>query len=576
MMTLLKVRGISKSFIDKQILKDINFEINKKDRIGLVGSNGCGKTTLANILFGNLEQDDGTIEMPNGTVKIGYLLQSIDYTINHFHSLLSRIEDPDLLTHSRQLGLQKVYEWEDDRIKHLSGGEKLKLALAQIWASKPDMLILDEPTNHLDFIGIKWLIGQLRAYEGPVIIISHDRLFLDETVKSIYEIEDCKLNKYEGNYTEYKEEKIRLREVQAHQYTIQQNYKRKIQDQMVNLRKWSDKAHRESTKQGTPSERKQIGFKEYHRVKAKKMDIQIKSKMKRLEMELEKNKIEKPKEEAKVLFQFDSSGKRGKRVVEANRMSKSFENLNVFTDSNFYIKHGERVGIIGENGAGKTTLIKMLTGEESVTDGELWISQSLKTAYLSQDVHDLPSNQLVIEALQLTTRESIYQARTILANLGLKEEKINQKINSLSLGERIRVKLTDILLKDYDILVLDEPTNHLDLPSREKLEETLCEFTGTIIIVSHDYYFLEKISNKLLVFEDKKIKRVETGLQEYRKSTQKRESNKQIREEQLMIINNRITAILGELSLLVPSDERYKKLDKEYKNLIVQKRTLLG
>ncbi|MDZ5470490.1 ABC-F type ribosomal protection protein [Bacillus sp. 31A1R] len=576
-MTFIRVKGINKSFAEKQILNDISFDIKANDRIGLVGYNGCGKTTLANILFGKIKQDTGTIEMVHGSIRMGYLLQSIDYTVNDFQQVFSSVEDPDLLTHSSQLGLGKIYEWEDERLNHLSGGEKLKLSLAKVWSSKPDMLILDEPTNHLDFKGLQWLVEQIKAFIGPILIISHDRSFLDQSVNQIFEIEEGKLQAFSGNYSAYREEKKRQRAILEHQYTVQQRYKERIEGQMVQLRQWSDKAHRESTNQGSPSEKRQMGFKEYHRKKAKKMDVQIRSKMKRLEMELDKNKIDKPKEEVKVRFQFDASGKRGKRLIEAIHLSKSFNERTIFSDCNFYIKHGERMGIIGDNGAGKTTWIKMLLGQESVTEGDLWKSESLKIAYLSQDVHDLIDDLTVIEALNLTLREDIFRARTILANLGLSEKKIAQKIKQLSLGERIRVKLTDILMKEYDVLILDEPTNHLDLPSREQLEDTLSEFTGTILVVSHDAYFLERLCDRLLVFKDEKIIRVETGLKEYNQNKyQIKDKTKESADEKLMIINNRITAILGELSLLTPGDEKYHQLDLEFKELIDQKKLLLN
>ncbi|MFE8700524.1 ribosomal protection-like ABC-F family protein [Cytobacillus sp. FJAT-54145] len=567
-MTMMKVIGIHKSFGDKEILKDIKFTINANERIGIVGYNGSGKTTLANILFGKIGFDKGVIETPNGSLKIGYLLQSVDYTVNDFQQVYTDLENHELLIHTSQLGLGNISKWNPSRAEHLSGGEKLKLSLAKVWATKPDMLILDEPTNHLDFKGLNWLVSQLKSFDGPVLIISHDRSFLDQTVNRIFEIEDRELVQYSGNYTEYREEKKKRREVQEHQYTNQQRYKAKIEQQMENLSRWSDKAHRESTKQD--------GFKEYFRVKAKKMDIQVKSKLKRLEQELEKNKIDKPKEDTKILFQFDSSGKRGKRVIEASGIGKNYGNNTLFTDSNFYIKYGERVGIIGENGAGKTTFIRLLLGEEELTKGELWKSESLKIAYLSQDVHDLPGDMSAIDSLQLSHQSEIFRARTIFANLGLKQDKIIQKVNSLSLGERIRVKLTDILMKNYDLLILDEPTNHLDLPSREQLEETLSEFTGTILTVSHDRYFLERLSDKLLIFENKQIKRFEKGLKQYLGTEKSKKSRDSHKEEELMVINNQITAILGELSFLTPGEEKYLELDHQFKQLMEMKKQLLG
>lgn len=570
-------RDLQKSFGEKTVFSNMEFEIYQQDRIGLVGLNGTGKTTLANILFGSIQADKGIIERMKDPYRIGYLHQSADYSVSDIHDPDKSPEEEVLLQASR-LGLSKLHEWLPERLDSLSGGERLKLSLAKVWSSNPDMLILDEPTNHLDLQGIEWLIGEIGQFKGPVMIISHDRHFLDQAVRRIFELQEGKLTMYNGNYTAYREQKQKNYDDQLHQFTVQQREIERIEHQMANLKKWSEKAHRESTKGGSPSENRQMGFKEYHRVKAKKMDQQVKSKMKRLQQELDKNKIEKPSEEAKVHFQFDSSGKRGKRIIEAKNLSKRFGDRTLFKNSQFYIKHGEKIGILGSNGAGKTTFIRMLLEEIPPSNGELWISSTLKIAYLNQDINDLPLTKNALEVLDLSEREQIYKARSLLANLGMKEAKLNQPIGSLSMGERIRVKLIDMLLKEYDVLILDEPTNHLDLPSREQFEKTLKEFSGTLIIISHDLYFLEKLSTRLLVFENNKITRFEMNLKEYLMKSERSEKEKDhdSTNEQIMVIDNRINAVLGELSLLAPGDSKYAQLDKEFNALLKKKRTFLN
>ncbi|PAE65379.1 ABC transporter ATP-binding protein, partial [Bacillus licheniformis] len=368
-------------------------------------------------------------------------------------------------------------------------------------------------------------------------------------------------------------EKKRLYEARLHQYEVQQKQKERIESQIATLQNWSQKAHRDSTKQGSQSERRQLGFKEYHRVKAKKLDNQVKSKLKRLEQELEKNKAEKPKEAASVNFQFSSGEKRGKRIIEAKGLAKAFDGRTLFKDSHFYVKHGERIALIGDNGCGKTTLVKMMLDAEPATAGTLWKSQSVKAAYLSQDVSDLRVDQTVAEVLNLSDRAEIANARTILANMGIKENRFHDGIGTFSLGERTRIKLAGMILKDYDLLILDEPTNHLDLPSREQLEQTLLEFQGTIIIVSHDLYFTDKLCEKLLVFENGRITRVETGLKDYR-NRQKQPHAKSDEEERLRI-ENRMTAVLGELAGLTPQDPKYHELDQEFSELAKRKRAFL-
>ncbi|KKI93924.1 ABC transporter ATP-binding protein [Bacillus sp. SA1-12] len=558
-MFILQARNVKKYFGEKVVLDNLSFDLNKGERIGLVGPNGAGKTTLANILYGNLAPDEGSLRRDHN-LRIGYLLQSVDYSINDFNHLSA-----DFLERASELGLNKVHYWHQERLNHLSGGEKLKIALAQIWSSNPDILILDEPTNHLDFQGVNWLISQLENFRGTVIIISHDRFFLDKTVTKIFDLDHGKLTEYNGNYSAYRKEKKKRYEDQLHQYEVQQKYKANVEGQINQLQQWSGKAHR--------TMRDQEGFKEYHGVKAKKLDKAIKSKMKRLNKELEKNKIEKPEEEKKVRFQFESNRKRGKRIVEAKHLSKMFEDRYLFKDSHFYVNYGERIGIVGPNGSGKTTFLNMLLDKETITAGELIKSPSLKIAYLSQDVADMPLPQTGIEALQITEKEKLFQARTILANMGMKADKISQQIGTLSLGERTRIKLTNMLLSEYDLLILDEPTNHLDLASREQLEDTLSEFSGTILIVSHDYYFINKLCDKLLVIKDQKMTRVEMNLEQYElKKQQKTTLSKQQLEEELMRINTEISAVLGELSMLTPEAKKYRELDAAFKTLTKRKR----
>lgn len=570
-MTLLKIRGIQKSFNDRTILKNAEFEIKQGSRIGLVGNNGAGKTTLANIIHGNYLPDAGFIETFGSRINIGYLKQSTEYSINEFEEALSNTES-NLFMHSRHLGLNNLLEWDENQLANLSGGEKLKLSLARVWADRPELLILDEPTNHLDLHGTEWLIKELAGFKGSVIIISHDRYFLDRTINEVIEIEDGVTKWFKGNYSAYREEKQRLYDVQLHHYETQQKYKEQIQQQIANLKNWSEKAHKDSTKQGSSSERRQIGFKEYHRVKAKKMDIQIKSKMKRLNQELAKNEVQQPKQAAMLNFHFQESKKRGKRILEASGLEKWFGNRCLFKESHFYMNHCERMAIIGVNGSGKTTLLKMLLGEAKATSGNIWISESVRIGYLSQEVSDLPAAKTALEYTGLTDRDELSKARTIFANIGLNEEKLTVPIGSLSLGERTRIKLVLMLMNDIDLLILDEPTNHLDLASRESLEKTLMEFHGSMLIVSHDVYFLNKISDKLLIIDGEKITRKETGLKEYNQPAPSFSSDKE-REEQLMVLQNDITAVIGRLSLMSKDDPEYEELDQKLSLLMMKRKT---
>jgi macrolide transport system ATP-binding/permease protein len=572
MSIVLQVKNLQKKFGEREILKNISFEIRQGEKIGLVGWNGSGKTTLVKMLMGSVEPDNGSLTTWPAHLKMGYLPQSTDYSLDVESELLDCAEE--LFQTSKRLGLQKEII-EREQFQYLSGGERLKLSIAKIWANHPEFLILDEPTNHLDLQGITWLTEEVGRYAGAALIISHDRRFLDQTVHKIFEIEDSKLTIYEGNYSAYRTEKRRRYEQQKRDYEKQQRKVAMIEQQVKTLKNWSEKAHREAGKGGSISENRLIGVKEFERVKAKKKDNQVKSKLKRLNLELSKKGVEKPKEETDVFFHFDSAGKRGKRLIEARGLTKQFGDNLLFEKSHFYIKHGERIGLLGSNGAGKTTFIKMLLGEESSTMGSIWQSESMKIAYLSQDVSDLPEEKNVYEYLELDERDQITKARTTFANLGMDDVKLSKPISHLSLGERTRVKLVQLILQDYDVLILDEPTNHLDLPSREQLEETLSEFNGTLIIVSHDRFFVEKLCDKLLIIENRQIRRYEMGLREYEERTvEKRTKADQTLAEELALIENKITELLGRISYCKTGSDEYIQVDQDLKSCMERKKQL--
>ncbi|PFG12234.1 ribosomal protection-like ABC-F family protein [Bacillus sp. es.036] len=567
MARVIQVKELQKSFGEREILSDVSFEIRNGEKIGLVGWNGAGKSTLVNILMKRIEPDKGSVTMPD--LNIGYLPQSTD---NHL-AVDAELFGERLLEQSKKLGFQKE-RWGQENLQHLSGGEKLKLSLAKIWASSPEFLILDEPTNHLDMQGVKWLSEEVRSYSGAALIISHDRYFLDETVTKIFELESGKLTIYEGNYSFYRNEKQRRYEQKKRDYEKQQRKVEMIEQQISTLKDWSAKGHREAGKGGSNSENRQMGLREFERAKAKKKDNQIKSKLKRLNLELKKDGVKKPKEENTVSFQFESASKRGKRVLEAKGIKKKFGDRLLFDKSHFYIKHGDRIGLIGSNGAGKTTFIKLLLEQEKLTKGSLWISESTKVAYLSQDVTDLPGQKTPLDYLDLTNRQQETKARTLLSNMGISQEILGKPISQLSLGERTRIKLIHMILMDYDFLILDEPTNHLDLPSREELERTLSTYTGTLLIVSHDRYLIEKLCTKLLVIENGQMKRVEVGIKEYEEKQKKKVTGSENVRGELAVVETKMTELLGKISYFSVGTEEYESIDKELMKLMDLKRKL--
>ncbi|QNF29838.1 ribosomal protection-like ABC-F family protein [Metabacillus elymi] len=572
MTTVIQGKGLQKSFGEREILKDVSFDIRKGEKIGLVGWNGAGKTTLVKILLNKIEPDKGSVTMWPPDLSLGYLPQSTDYSLSIDFELSEYGEK--LMETSKLLGLQ-IERWDEEDLAHLSGGERLKLYLAKIWANAPEFLILDEPTNHLDMQGVNWLIEEVNDYAGASIIISHDRYFLDETVTKVFEIEEGRLKVYEGNYTAYRDEKHRQYEQEKRDYEKQQRKVGMIEKQISTFKNWSEKAHRQAGKGGSNAENRQMGLREFERAKAKKKDNQIKSKLKRLNLELSKHEVTKPKKEKSVSFHFESIHKRGNRILDAKGIMKQFGDRVLFEKSHFYVKHGERIGLLGSNGAGKTTFIKMLLNEETLTKGSLWISESTKIAYLSQDVGDLPGEKTPLEYLDLEDRQQETNARTIFANMGIQNEILQKPISQLSLGERTRIKLIHMILKEYDVLILDEPTNHLDLPSREELERTLSSYTGTLIIVSHDRYLIEKLCTKLLIIEKSKIQQIEMGLKEYeeRRMNKEKQEDQNVLEE-IAIIETKITELLGKISYLTAGTVEYDQIDKELLMYMEKKRKL--
>ena len=574
---LLSFKNIKKDFDNVEVLKDINLDIKKNKILGIVGRNGAGKSTLVDIIFGLSEKDEGKILFHQPEIKVAYLRQNGSYELNILCKTNSRKDkDIDLnhsmLKYTSQLGLEKFYTWDNVRLDNLSGGERTKISLANIWNFKPQLLILDEPTNNMDFKGVNWLLSELEKFNGSVIIISHDRYFLDKAVDEILEIEDGKSVIFKGNYSFYKEEKECRFKAQLKQYKEEQSCKEKIQEDIKNLKNWSEKAHRESTKKPIVAENK-MGGKEYFRAKAKKRDVQVKSKIKKLE-KLKLEGVEKPKEDKKIYFEFNSDTKGGKRLLEFKNVSKAFGKNVLFNNSSFYINRGEKIGIFGENGTGKSTLIKIIIGEEKLNNGEMWISDSLEIAYLSQNVVDLDSEITPLELIGELPREDMGKVRTMLFNMGLSNRILDTKIKYLSFGEKMKVKLAGFILKNYPLIILDEPENHIDLPSREQLEEALINYEGTVIIVSHDRYMMERVCNKMIVIENKIIKRYEKNI----KDINLRESHNSLTNEELksklMVIENKIAEVLGKLSMIANKDEKYLELEQQF-NILLKEKSIL-
>ncbi|WP_231630246.1 ABC-F family ATP-binding cassette domain-containing protein [Lysinibacillus sp. ZYM-1] len=517
---ILQLNGISKSYLGDPILSKITMKMEHGDRIGLIGVNGAGKSTLLKIIAGDLPYDEGEIFMRKG-VKMGYLRQDSglqpDHTIwtemlGAFKQLLvvekelrelemqmsepSCINDPEKLEQVMKRYAGKL-DWfsqqggydieakinsilngmgfggipKNTLVQKLSGGQKTRLALAKILLEQPDLLLLDEPTNHLDFATLNWLEGYLRGYQGAILVISHDRYFLDALVNEIYEIERTHGTKYCGNYSMYVESKAKNHVLLEKKYTMQQQQIAKMEDYI-----------QRNIAMATSSK-------------------SAKNKRKQLERI---DRLEKPHKDLKhAQMAFATDKKSHKEVLKVTDLEISFQledsRKTLLQDIHFSLYRGDRVALIGPNGVGKSTLIKALLQEITPDNGGITWGNGVTIGYYDQEQETLhPNNTVLHEVWSAFPSIEEARVRTVLGNFLFMGEDVFKKIASLSGGEKSRVALAKLILQKANVLIMDEPTNHLDLFSKEVLEEALLKFEGTLLCISHDRYFLNKLADKML------------------------------------------------------------------------------
>lgn len=535
MKEILKLMNVSYDIKNNEIFTNVNATVHEGDIIAVIGKNGAGKTTLLELIQHEIMPTKGQISYIQKNIRTVVVEQET----KSFSTIPSTSDEAKLLRH---------WNVPDHEFKQLSGGERLKARLANGLSKQAELLLLDEPTNHLDEESMGLLKKYIKDYKGTIIFVSHDRYFMDAVATKTWSLEDKSLTEHNGNYSSFIEFRKQKRLSQQRAYDKQQKMKKQLEGQINELSSWSTKAHAQSTKKE--------GFKEYHRKKAKRTDSQIKSKQKRLEKELYRSKVEQVKPEYNVQFSIKASNKVGKRFLEVKDVSKLFHNEVLFDNVQFFINYGEKVKLVGPNGSGKTTLLKIIMGLEQA-DGEVWISPSAKIGYLTQEVFDLPLEKTPEELFHTKNFEDRGKVQNAMKHLGFQAEQWYEPIKYMSMGERVKCKLLVYILEEKDVLILDEPTNHLDLPSREQLEETLAQYNGTLIVVSHDRYFLEKITDNQLVISNKCIQK---------KLTNELKSREE-EAELLLKLETERQEVLGRLSFLTPSEDAYTELDERFKEL---------
>ena len=514
-MIILSAQHIAKSFGVNAMLRDVSLTVQQGDRIGLVGVNGCGKSTLMRILAGLDAQDGGEISLVRG-LRVGYLaqqnmvtsgetvwneLQKVYEQVFAMEKKLRELEDEMAHAHTDAQRFAQLsadydrltqrfeeadgYSWKsmvsgvlnglgfkpaqyDQCVDSLSGGEQTRLCLARLLLQKPDLLLLDEPTNHLDMGTLQWLENYLAAYKGSVLVISHDRYFLDHVCTGIVEILMGASEQYNGNYTRYIAQRQERFESRMRAYEIQQKEIERQQAIIARYRMFN----REKSIRAAESREKALD---------------------RME------KLEKPVDERAIRFSFEARRRTGEDVLQLTEISKSFGEKHLFHDLTLRVRAGDRVALIGPNGVGKSTLIKIIVGEEQPDTGFIRYGSNVDIGYYDQHQSTLHADKTALD--EIWDRFPQMEQSNVRGALGMflfTGDEVFKPIHTLSGGEKGRVALTALMLRKDNLLLLDEPTNHLDMDSREVLEDALTDFGGTIITVSHDRYFINRIANRII------------------------------------------------------------------------------
>ena len=515
-MPIATLSNLSKSFGHKALFEDLNLSIYRGQRIGMIGSNGSGKSTMLRILLGQVTADDGIASIRKGAT-VGYLEQSPTFTAGntvideaelafaHLHTLSHRLRD---LEHEMAVAegdkLDKVlnkyqklqeefeaaegYAWRhkleatlngvgltediwEQQVETLSGGQRSRLALARLLIGEPDILLMDEPTNHLDLAAVEWLEGYLAEFTGAVLIISHDRYLLDRLATRIAWLHYAKLSVFDGNYSHFVEQRDLIELSQERAYENQQSHIAKTEEFIRR-------------------------FKAGQRSKEAKGREKILNRLK-----ISDDMVAQVRDDKRVNINFNTSQRAGDRLLTVRDLSKSYTERPLWDGINFDMTRGERVGIIGPNGSGKTTLLETLVGKREADRGTVRWGANITVGYYDQNLSMLNEDRTAVEEVAEGRKCHPQVIYDLLGSLLLQGEQADKPIRVLSGGERARVRLAQLLMDQPNVLAMDEPTNHLDIAACEALERTLCGFAGTILCVSHDRYFLDRVTSRLLVLQ---------------------------------------------------------------------------
>lgn len=535
---MLHVHNLSKRYADTLLFEKADFVVNAGERVGLVGPNGCGKTTLLRILVGQEQADSGSVRMDCPRHRIGYLPQGLALeegcTVGEMmrgqagdeQYWLQRIEELTRAMPSARPGQLASLEHEyaqalealasattllprhdieailaglglsdialDTPVAILSGGQKTRLGLARILLQDPQLLLLDEPTNHLDIGALEWLEWYLGTYRGALVLVSHDRTFLDNTISTVLEMdpETRRVTAYPGSYSAYADAKRRERQKYLQEYADQQERIARLEGA---IQQWKGQARR--------IEQETINF--HYRKQAKKIARQGVIRQRRLHRMLESEELlDKPRTGWNMRLEFVNTPPSGQDVLILEGLGKAFGERALFQDVNLTLRRGERIALVGPNGAGKTTLLRIILGEQEPSAGQVRLGANVRLGYLAQEQETLDLERNALETVQRAASLSETDARRFLHYYLFSGDDVFTPVGALSYGERARLALGLLVLQGCNLLLLDEPINHLDIPSRERFEQALADYEGTVLAVVHDRYFIGRFATGIWALRD--------------------------------------------------------------------------
>lgn len=544
-MLLMECSNIKKYFGDRLILDAETLKIYSEDRVGVIGVNGAGKTTLINILSRRIEPDEGYVKLYER------------------YSYISQIEEPENRRISNEMaskfGVQNTWN------ENMSGGEKTRFKLADGFSNNSLLIFADEPTSNVDIEGIELMEKKFGEYKGALVLISHDRNFLDKLCNKILEVEDGRIKIYNGNYSDYANQKRLERQRAEFEYEEYVKEKNRLQEVITDTTEKVKSIKRTPKRMGNSEAR-------LHKMGGQKAKANLEMAVKNVKKRIEHLEVkEKPKKQEGIKLNIiDSSKLHSKIIIEGCNINKSFGKKAIFNNAEFNIYNESKIALIGSNGCGKSTLIKMIMNN----DDSIKIAKGAKIGYFSQNMSILQENLNIIENVM---ESSVYDetfARILLARLLFRREDIYKKIDVLSGGERVKVCFAKVLLQDINLLILDEPTNYMDINSLEVVENALKEYDRTLLFVSHDRRFVECVAKQIMTVENYKINMFNGNYNEYLASKNKIvDNNKAEIEKQIFILQNRLSELIGRLSMPSKKDD-VAVLDKEYYEVLTKLKRL--